>query len=131
MTMPSRTLLRASTFAILASLACAAAFAGGACGDTVPSDQTGSTTSSSHSSSTGAGGGTTSGPSSTASSGGTGGKGAGGSGAGGSGTGGAPDCYPNPTTYLEIINACTNAQKVDLNPVLPLLQADGGLPPLP
>jgi hypothetical protein len=29
------------------------------------------------------------------------------------------------------INACTNAQAVDVKPVLPLLTADGGLPPLP
>jgi hypothetical protein len=58
-------------------------------------------------------------------------SGAGGHGTGGSGTGGAPDCYPNPTTYLEIINACTNAQQVDVSPVLPLLESDGGLPPLP
>jgi hypothetical protein len=47
------------------------------------------------------------------------------------GTGGAPDCYPNPMTYLEIINACTNAQQVDVTPVLPLLLPDGGLPALP
>ena len=44
---------------------------------------------------------------------------------------GAPDCYPNPTTYIEIINACTDAEKVVKNPVLPLIGADGKLPPLP
>jgi hypothetical protein len=41
------------------------------------------------------------------------------------------DCVVNPTTHLEIINACTDAQAVDKNPVLPLLAADGSLPPLP
>jgi hypothetical protein len=43
----------------------------------------------------------------------------------------APDCYTKPTTYLELINACTDAEKVVKTPVLPLLLADGGLPPLP
>jgi hypothetical protein len=46
-------------------------------------------------------------------------------------TGDGGDCYPNPMTYVEIINACTNAQAVDVDPVLPLLLPDGGLPPLP
>ncbi|HVY48793.1 MAG TPA: hypothetical protein VHB21_23050, partial [Minicystis sp.] len=53
------------------------------------------------------------------------GPGAGGGGAGG----GAPDCFMHPTTYLEIINACTDAEKIDKHPVLPLLEPDGGLPP--
>ncbi len=45
---------------------------------------------------------------------------------------GAPsDCYLNPKTHLEIINACTDAVKITKNPTLPLLAADGGLPPLP
>jgi hypothetical protein len=45
---------------------------------------------------------------------------------------GAPsDCYLNPTTHLEIINACTDAVKITKNPTLPLLYPDGGLPPLP
>jgi hypothetical protein len=45
---------------------------------------------------------------------------------------GAPsDCYLNPTTHLEIINACTDAVKITKNPSLPLLLTDGGLPPLP
>ncbi len=45
---------------------------------------------------------------------------------------GAPsDCYLNPTTHLEIINACTDAVKISKNPTLPLLNPDGGLPPLP
>lgn len=40
-------------------------------------------------------------------------------------------CFTNPTTYNEIINACTTAQKIykDSNP--PLLNPDGSLPPLP
>ena len=42
-----------------------------------------------------------------------------------------PDCYPAPKTHLEIINACTDAERIDAKPVLPLLTADGGLPPLP
>lgn len=58
--------------------------------------------------------------------------GGGDSGAGDSGqAGGEPDCYPNPKTHHEIINACTDAQAVDKKPVLPLLQPDGSLPPLP
>jgi hypothetical protein len=45
---------------------------------------------------------------------------------------GAPsDCYLNPKTHLEIINACTDAVKLTKNPTLPLLLGDGGLPPLP
>ena len=45
--------------------------------------------------------------------------------------GGRPPCVENPTTHRELINACTTAQKIEKNPVLPLLQSDGGLPPLP
>jgi hypothetical protein len=41
------------------------------------------------------------------------------------------DCFMNPTTHFEIINACTDAARVDKKPLLPLLLADGGLPPLP
>ena len=48
----------------------------------------------------------------------------------GSGDGG-PDCFTNPTTHYEIINACTTAEYVDKHPDLPLLLPDGGLPPLP
>lgn len=45
---------------------------------------------------------------------------------------GAPsDCFPNPTTHLEIINACTDAVKIAKSPTLPLRYPDGGLPPLP
>lgn len=41
------------------------------------------------------------------------------------------DCFTNPTTHEEIINACTTAVKVEKTPVLPLLNSDGTLPPLP
>jgi hypothetical protein len=41
------------------------------------------------------------------------------------------DCFPSPKTHFEIINACTDAAKIDKSPTLPLLLADGGLPPLP
>jgi len=44
---------------------------------------------------------------------------------------GAPDCYTAPKSYVELINACTDAEKVAKNPSLPLLGPDGGLPPLP
>ena len=45
---------------------------------------------------------------------------------------GAPsDCFMNPKTHFEIINACTDAVKITKNPTLPLLLPDGGLPPLP
>lgn len=44
---------------------------------------------------------------------------------------GAPgDCFMNPTTHEQIINACTDAVRITKNPTLPLLLADGGLPPL-
>ncbi|MFT3770578.1 MAG: hypothetical protein QM820_34560 [Minicystis sp.] len=109
---------RAGTAVILAAIAITAAIAGGACSDELPSDQTSSTTSSSGGEST----------SSTSSSGGTGGTmGTGGTG----GMGGMPDCVTNPMTHVEIINACTDAQPIDVMPVLPLLGSDGSLPPLP
>ncbi len=41
------------------------------------------------------------------------------------------DCFTNPTTHDEIINACTTAQKITKTPTLPLLLPDGGLPPVP
>jgi hypothetical protein len=44
---------------------------------------------------------------------------------------GPSDCFTDPKTYLEIINACTDAEKLDKMPTLPLLLADGGLPALP
>lgn len=48
------------------------------------------------------------------------------------GAGGAgPDCFSKPTTHVEIINACTDAEKVDKIVNLPLLEPDGTLPPLP
>jgi hypothetical protein len=51
-------------------------------------------------------------------------------GAGGDGAP-APDCVADPRSHVEIINACTDSQKFDKSPNLPLLLADGGLPPLP
>ena len=36
-----------------------------------------------------------------------------------------------PTTHEEIINACTDAQKIYKNSHPPLLNTDGSLPPLP
>ena len=52
------------------------------------------------------------------------------------GTDGAsgPDasCFENPTTHTEIINACTDAQKIyATRPAPPLTLPDGGLPALP
>jgi len=46
---------------------------------------------------------------------------------------GPPDasCFTNPTTYNEIINACTTAQKVFKDSHPPLLMPDGLVPPLP
>jgi hypothetical protein len=41
------------------------------------------------------------------------------------------DCYASPVSYLEIINACTAAERVEKNPVLPRLLSDGSLPALP
>ncbi len=41
-------------------------------------------------------------------------------------------CFTNPKTYLEIINACTDAQAVDKTDDLsPMNLPDGGLQPLP
>ena len=42
-----------------------------------------------------------------------------------------PACVDDPTTHLEIINACTTATGVRKVAVTPLLRADGTLPPLP
>jgi hypothetical protein len=42
-----------------------------------------------------------------------------------------PDCFMDAHTHFEIINACTDAQKIDKHPNLPLLLPDGGLPPPP
>jgi len=43
----------------------------------------------------------------------------------------ATACSVAPTTHPEIINACTDAVKIEKNPALPLLRPDGTLPPLP
>lgn len=45
--------------------------------------------------------------------------------------GGTPDCFENPRAHEELINACTDAEKIEKQPTLPLLLRDGGLPPLP
>jgi hypothetical protein len=43
-----------------------------------------------------------------------------------------PACFTNPQTYLEIINACTDAEAIDKTDDLsPMSLADGGLQPLP
>ncbi|MFO0675098.1 MAG: hypothetical protein U0169_01060 [Polyangiaceae bacterium] len=48
------------------------------------------------------------------------------------GDGSTPDdCVRNPVTHEDIINACTTSERIDAKPVLPLLRADGTLPPLP
>lgn len=41
------------------------------------------------------------------------------------------DCSLDPHSYLELINACTDAEKIEKKPSLPLLNSDGTLPPLP
>lgn len=43
------------------------------------------------------------------------------------------DCFEDPQTHEEIINACTGPEvvKVAKNPILPKLLPDGSLPPLP
>ncbi len=43
----------------------------------------------------------------------------------------AAECFADPTTHVEIINACTDATSVSKTPVTPLLREDGTLPPLP
>ncbi|HEY8208439.1 MAG TPA: hypothetical protein VIG99_13205 [Myxococcaceae bacterium] len=51
---------------------------------------------------------------------------------GGSDAGDRPPCVQGvATTHLELINACTDALKIEKNPTLPLRLPDGGLPPLP
>jgi hypothetical protein len=40
-------------------------------------------------------------------------------------------CFENPQTHYEIINACTNAQKIYKDSHPPLLNPDGTLPGLP
>ncbi len=44
----------------------------------------------------------------------------------------SPACVTNPQTYLDIINACTDAQAVDKTDDLSVMNLpDGGLRPLP
>ena len=104
-----------------ASFACATLAIGACGGDSLPSDTTSTATST----------GATTGPGATTTGASSSGGGAGGGGAGGGGAGGAPDCYTNPMTHVEIINACTTADKVDKVSNLPLLGQNGELPPLP
>ena len=52
-------------------------------------------------------------------------------GTGGGGGGGTSDCSMNPMTHLEIINACTDAQSVDISPFFPASAPNGTLPALP
>lgn len=47
------------------------------------------------------------------------------------GGGADASCFTDPQTHVEIINACTDAEKIYKTPNLPLLLPDGGLPPLP
>lgn len=50
---------------------------------------------------------------------------------GGTDGGPQPGCFNGvPTTNLQLINACTNAQFVDKHPTLPNAYTDGGLPPI-
>lgn len=43
-----------------------------------------------------------------------------------------PSCYTNPQTYIQIINACTDAQAIDKTVDLsPMNLPDGALQPLP
>jgi hypothetical protein len=55
----------------------------------------------------------------------------GGAGNGGSRAGGSTECFTNPVTHVEIINACTDVETIDKTPNLPLLHPKGELPPLP
>ena len=50
--------------------------------------------------------------------------------AGKSDGGSTADCVKSPTTSTEILNACTDAEKVDKKSKPPLLLPDGGVPPL-
>ena len=108
-------------YALLAASSLGAALAIGACGgDSLPSDTQSTATSTTGET-------TTTGPGSS----GGGGAGGGGTGGSGGGGGGALDCFTNPMTHVEIINACTTADEVDKTPNLPLLGPNGELPPLP
>ena len=50
------------------------------------------------------------------------------SGAGGPSASEPPPCVENPTTHLELINACTTSVGVAKTPQLSLLNPDGSLP---
>jgi hypothetical protein len=60
-----------------------------------------------------------------------GGGGAGGGGGGGGGGDTTTGCSMNPMTHEEIINACTDAQSVDIAPFFPASAPNGTLPALP
>lgn len=47
------------------------------------------------------------------------------------GDGGQVECYQDPKTHVEIINACTTAQSVDKTPFYPAKAPNGQLPALP
>lgn len=49
---------------------------------------------------------------------------------GNAGEAGAKDCFDDPKTHFEIINACTDATGIAKDPTLRKLLPDGGLPPL-
>ncbi len=57
--------------------------------------------------------------------------GAGGASSGGAGGESGSDCFTNPKTHHEIINACTSVVRVKKSPALKGLNADGSLPPPP
>src|SRR5262245_49113763 len=63
--------------------------------------------------------------------GGNGGNGGSGGGGGGGGGGTMPTCSTMPMTHEEIINACTDAQSVDIAPFFPGQAPNGVLPALP
>lgn len=41
------------------------------------------------------------------------------------------DCVMDPVTSVQLMNACTTAQRIEKHPELPLRLPDGGLPDLP
>lgn len=43
----------------------------------------------------------------------------------------AQTCFMNPTTHVQIINACTTAQAIDITPFYPSSAPGGTLPSLP
>lgn len=42
-----------------------------------------------------------------------------------------PGCVSNPTTHIELLNACTTAESYDKQPFYPTLAPNGQLPSLP